>query len=225
VRDKAPGKLVATPDKFVVSIGDKVNIPLKLTRFSPEFKAQFQVTPVPPEMPVGMTFPALNFTGGKDDQPLVLTVPANTPPGTYNLVFRGFAPISPNAKAKPVNTILPSNGIQVIVLPKQVANLTVDNPNATVKVGAEAVVLVKVQRLFDYADAFKVDLVMPPNAKGLTADNITIAPGAGEAKLTLKVAQGTPPINLQGLTLRAVAVVNGNVTLTHELKINVNIVK
>ena len=46
-----------------------------------------------------------------------------------------------------------------------------------------------------------------------------------EAKLTLKVAQGTPPINLQGLTLRAVAVVNGNVTLTHETKINVNIVK
>jgi hypothetical protein len=225
VRDKAPGKLVATPDKFVVSVGDKVNIPMKLTRSSPEFKAQFQVTPVPPEMPTGVNFPALNFTVGKDDQPLVLTVPANTPPGTYNLVFRGFAPISPNPKGKPVNTILPSNGVQVTVLPKQVATLTVDNPNVTVKVGAEAVVTVKVQRLFDYADAFKVELVLPPNAKGLTAGNITIAPGANDAKLMLKVAPGTPPINLQGLTLRAVAVVNGNVNLTHELKINVNIVK
>ncbi len=157
--------------------------------------------------------------------PLVLNVGPNTPPGTYNLVFRGFAPISPKDKGKPVNTILPSNAVQVIVLPKQVATLSVDNANPTVKVGAEAAITVKVQRQFEYADTFKVELVLPPNAKGLTVDNITIAPGANEAKLLLKVAQGTPPINLPNLTLKAVAVVNGNVSLVHETKINVNIVK
>jgi hypothetical protein len=226
VRDKAPGKLTASPDKFAVSVGDKANIPLKLTRVSPEFKGNFQVTPAqPPDTPPGMTFANLTFAPGKDDVPLVLTVGPNTPPGTYNLVFRGFAPISPKDKGKPVNTILPSNPVQVIVLPKQVATLSVDNANPMVKVGAEAVVLVKVARQFDYADAFKVELVLPPNAKGLTADNITIGPGANDAKLTLKVAQGTPPMNLQNLTLKAVAVVNGNVNLTHETKINVNIVK
>src|SRR5260370_38822766 len=112
---------------------------------------------------------------GKDDLPAVLTVGPQTPPGTYTVVFRGFAPISPNAKAKPVNTILPSNGVQVVVLPKQVANLTVDNANPMVKVGAEAVVAVKVARLFDYSDAFNVDLVLPQHAKRPTADNITIA--------------------------------------------------
>jgi hypothetical protein len=225
VRDKIPGKLTATSDKVVVSMGDKVNIPLKLARVSPEFKAQFQVTPVPPEMPPGMTFAPLNFAQGKDEQPVVLTAGPNTPPGTYNLVFRGFAPISKDPKAKPVNVILPSNPVQVIVLPKQVANLSVDNPNLTVKPGADAVLTVKVQRLFDYADAFKVELVMPPNAKSLSADNITIAPGAAEAKLTIRVAKDAAPMNVQGLTVRAVAVVNGNVNLTHETKINVNIVK
>jgi hypothetical protein len=226
VRDKAPGKLQATTDKFVVSVGDKVNVPLKLTRSLAEFKAQFQVTPAqPPDLPQGMTFAPVNFPGGKDDQQLVLTVAPNTPPGTYNVVFRGFAPVSPDPKAKPVNTILPSNPVQVIVLPKQVANLSVDNANPTVKVGAEAAVAVKVQRLFDYADAFKVEVVLPPNAKGLTVDNTTIAPGANEAKLLFRVAQGTPPMNVQGITVRAVAVVNGNVNLTHETKINVNIVK
>jgi hypothetical protein len=225
VRDKVPGKLTATPDKFAVSVGDKVNIPLKLARNSAEFKGQFQITPVPPELPVGMTFAAINMTPGKDDQPLVLTVGPNTPPGTYNLVFRGFAPISKEPKGKPLNTILPSNAVQVVVLPKQVANLTVDNPNLTAKPGADVVATVKVQRLFDYADAFKVDLTLPPNTKGVTVENITIAPGANEAKLTIKIAKDAPPMNLQNLNLRAVAVVNGNVTLTHEIKINLNIVK
>jgi len=82
-----------------------------------------------------------------------------------------------------------------------------------------------VQRLFDYADAFKVDLTLPPNIKGVAADNITIAPGANEAKLTIRIAKDAPPMNLPNLNLRTVAVVNGNVTLTHEIKINLNIVK
>ncbi len=62
VRDKAPGKLVATPDKFAVSMGDKVNIPMKLTRTSAEFKGNFQVTPAaPPDTPPGVTFAPLTF--------------------------------------------------------------------------------------------------------------------------------------------------------------------
>ena len=63
---------------------------------------------MPSELPAGITFGNLTFAPGKDDQVVVLTVAANVPPGTYNLVFRGFAPISPDPKAKPVNTILPS---------------------------------------------------------------------------------------------------------------------
>ena len=114
---------------------------------------------------------------------------------------------------------------EVIVLPKQVANLSVDNANLTMKAGAEAFVTVKVQRLFEYTDAFKVELVVPPNAKALSVENPTIAPGANEAKLKLKVAPGTPPMNVQNLVLKATAVVNGNVNLEHETKINVNIVK
>jgi hypothetical protein len=43
--------------------------------------------------------------------------------------------------------------------------------------------------------------------------------------MILRVPPGTPPANLQNLMLRATAVVNGNVTLTHELKFNVVIAK
>ena len=85
--------------------------------------------------------------------------------------------------------------------------------------------MVKVARQYDYADAFKVELVLPPNVKGVSADVLTIPAGQNEAKMLLRVAPGTPPANLQNLTLRATAVVNGNVPLVHEMKFNVVIAK
>jgi hypothetical protein len=225
VRDKTPGKFVAGKDKFVVSLGDKVNIPLKLTRSSPEFKANFAVAPIPGDLPAGMAFANLTFAPGKDDVSAVLTVAAATPPGTYNVVFRGFAAISPTLKGKAVNTILVSTPVQVTVLPKDVATLSVDNANPTIKVGANGTIAVRVARKYDYADAFKVELVLPPNVKGVAADVVTIAPNQNEAKMILRVAAGTPPANLQNLIVRATAVVNTNVTLIHEIKINVIVAK
>ncbi len=226
VREKAPGMLAAGKDKVAISLGDKTEVPLKLQRYSPEFKSNLTIGPVPNELPQGFTFGNVTLTPGKDEQNATVTVAANVPPGKYNLVFRGFAPIAPpSAKGKPVNTILNSTPVEVTVLPKQVANLSVDNGNLNIKAGGEAALAVRVARLFDYADAFKVELVLPPNTKGISADGITIPPGAGEAKLTLRVPAGTAPANLQNLVVRATAVVNGNVTLTHETKINVNITK
>jgi hypothetical protein len=225
VRDKAPAKLTVNKDKLVVSLGDKADLSFKLIRHDANFKGNFQVQPVGPELPVGVTFGNLTFVPGKDDQQTALTVAPNAIPGTYNLVFRGFAPIAPDPKGKPVNTILPSTPIQLTILPKQVANLSVDNANPTIKLGADGVVIVKVARLFDYNDAFKVKLVLPKDVQGIAADEITIPPGQNEAKLTLKVPANTPPGARQNLTIQATAVVNGNVTLTHETKINVNLVK
>ena len=99
VRDKAPGKLTAGKDKVAVKLGDKIDIPLKLSRSFPEFKANFQVQTVPNELPAGITIPNLTFAPGKDDVNAAVTVGPNTAPGTYNLVFRGFATISPSALA------------------------------------------------------------------------------------------------------------------------------
>ncbi|MBI3821452.1 MAG: hypothetical protein HY289_02105 [Planctomycetes bacterium] len=225
VRGKAPAKFVAAKDKVAVSLGDKIEVPLKLTRTDADFKANFQVAPVPGELPAGMAFANLAFAPGKDDLNAVVTVAPNVPPGAYNIVFRGFATISPSAKAKPVNTILVSTPVTVIVLPKQVATLTVDNANPTIKAGGDGMITVKVARMYDFADAFKVELVLPPGVKGVSGDPITIAANANEAKMTLKIAAGTPPANLPNLTVRATAVVNGNVTLTHETKINVIVAK
>lgn len=229
VRDKAPGKLTSTLTTARVALGDKLNIPLKLTRMLDDFKGNFQVTPVPGDLPPNINFANLTFAPGKDDQTAVLAVAPTALPGTYNVVFRGFAPIPPGGpKSKPVNAVLVSSPIQVIVLPKTVATLSVDNANPTIKVGKElatGVVTVKVTRQFDYADSFKVELILPPEAKDISADPIVIAAKTDEAKLTLKVPPTAAPGNRANLTVRATAVIHGDVTLVHETKINVNVVK
>jgi hypothetical protein len=225
VRGKAPGKLVAGTTKLVASHGEKKDVPLKLTRTSPEFKANFQVVTVPGEFPVGVTFGNLTFAPGKDDLKAVVNVATNAAPGTYNLVFRGFAPISPMAKGKPVNTILVSTPVELTVLPKDVATLSVAAPTVTIKTGKAGDVVIRVARKYDYEGEFKIELVLPPNVKGVTGAPVTIAPGSNEAKMSLQIAPGTPPANLQNLTLRATAVVHTNVMLKHEVKFNVVVAK
>src|SRR5262249_3343797 len=83
----------------------------------------------------------------------------------------------------------------------------------------------RVARMYDYAGDFKVQLVLPPAAKGLSADGVTIPAGQNEAKVVLKAAADAAPGARPDLILRAVAMVNGNVPATHELKFAVNIIK
>jgi hypothetical protein len=227
VRDKsqAPFHIVAGTEKVTVVHGDKVNIPIKVIRHLPDFKAQLQIQVIPNELPPNVTFGNLTLTPGKDEQPLVLAVAASVPPGDYNLVFRGFGPASPNPKGKPVNVVLPSTPVQLTVLPKQVATLSVNNANPNVKLGTQSEIVVKVARMYDFDGPFKVKLVLPAGVKDVSADEVTIPAGQNEAKLIVRVLDKAPAGNRQNISIQAVAVVNGNVPLTHETKINVNVVK
>ena len=230
VRGKAALNLTAGLDKTTVSHGDKLTIPLKLTRLWPDFKSPFQVAGVPQDLPQGMNFGALNFTPGKDEQKVVMSVPANVPLGTYNFVFRGFAGIpfnkDPQAKQKPnVNVVQPSTPVLVTVLPKQVAQLSVSNANPTIKVGKQTEIVVRVNRQNEYVDAFKIKLLLPPGVQGVSADEVLLPAGRNEVKLLLRAPAGASPGNRSNLTIEAVALVNGNVPIKHETKINVNVVK
>jgi hypothetical protein len=221
VRNKAPLNVTPTKNRVVIVVGDKTEIPYKLTRLDPEFKGSFQVQAVPGELPAGIAINNLTFAPGKDEQTLTLTAQPALVPGSYNLILRGFAPIAP-PKGKNVNTILPTAPVTVVAIPKQIAALSLDNANPSLKVGGEAVVTLKVARQFDYQGEFKVQL-LPDNANGVTAPELTIGPGQNDAKMTLKIAEGTNPGPRQNLTLRAVAVLEG-VNLNHDLKFNVNVI-
>jgi hypothetical protein len=226
VHGKAPYNLAITKDTETVTHGGKVAIPVKLTRMDPAFKAPLQIQPVPQEYPPGMNFGPVTLAGGKDVATLSLTVPGNIPPGTYNFVLRGFAPIPQGGpKAKAVNVVMPSTPLVLVVLPKQVARLTVSNPNLPVKLGNKAEVVVRVNRQFDYEGEFKVELILPPNVQGVAAAPVVIPAGQNEAKLVIEVPDGVPLGGRPNLTVRAVATVNGNVAINHDTKINVNVIK
>jgi hypothetical protein len=230
VRDQPPYALAVKTDKLTVRHGDKLTVPFQLKRLWPQMKAQVQVQPVNTELPPGLNMPNVNIPANATEAKLVTNVGTNVPPGTYNLVFRSFAQIpfnkDPKAKQKPnVNVVESSAPVQLTILPKQVANLSLDNGNPTVKVGAQQAVTVRVARQFDYAGEFKVELVLPPNVQGVSAEPVTIPPGQNQAKLMLRATTDAGPGPRPNLTVRVVAVVNGNVPITHETKLNVNVVK
>jgi hypothetical protein len=237
VREKAPFSFTAAVDQPAIFQGNKANVTLKLNRISPDFKTPLTVTVVDPQtsLPAGLTFnnnQPLQIPAGKDTPAAapVLNVGAGVMPGTYNVVLRGTAAIpynkDPMAKQKPnANVILPSTPLTITVLPKQVASISVNNANPQVKIGTPTELVVKVNRMFDYAGEFKVQLVLPPNTKGIVADDVVIPAGKDEARVILKTPAGAMPGNLPNLIVRATATLNGNMPVAHEAKINVNVVK
>jgi hypothetical protein len=240
VRDaKPPFTLTATLDKPGYVQGEKATVKLKLARLWPDFKGQLTVVNLPnpqllpqqpPYLPPGLNVPAVNVPAGKDEATLTLNVGTNVPPGTYNLVLLGQAPIpynkDPMAKQKPnVNFVEPSNPLILVVVPRTLANVSLANANLTVKPGTQTELVVKLARQLDYAGEFKLQVVLPPNAKGVSAEEVTVPPGQNEAKVVLKVAADAAPMNLKDLVLRITGSYNGTVPTNQETKFTVTVVK
>ncbi|HEY1859349.1 MAG TPA: PPC domain-containing protein, partial [Gemmataceae bacterium] len=230
VRDKAPYNLTATIDKPLLQQGDKATIAVKLARVWPDLKNQVTVLAIdlPPNLTINNNQP-VNIAADKTDATLAVDVKANVLPGTYNLVLRTQTQFpynkDPNNKQKqPVNVVLPATPVTITVLPKNVATVAVAVPNPNVKVGAETEVVVKVTRLFDFAGEFKVELVLPPNAQGVSAEPVTIPAGKDEAKLILKADAAAAPGARNDLVVKATGMIDKTVT-TQEAKFNVTVVK
>jgi hypothetical protein len=231
VREKAPYQVTATVDKPAIVQGDKANLTVKLARLWPDFKQPLTLTleEALPNIVVNNNQP-ITMNPGKDDAAVPIVINANVEPGPYNLVLRSTAQIPYNKDPKapqkpPTNVVQPSTPVTITVLPKQVGTLALSNANPMVKVGGSTELVLKVTRQFGFAGEFKVQLVLPPNAKGISADPVTIPAGKDEVKLVLKAAADAAPGPRADLILRAVAMVNGNVPTTHDLKFAANVVK
>jgi hypothetical protein len=235
VRGQAPFHLSATPEKVALLQGGKVNVGLKLTRLWPDFKTPLSVVPTDPptDLPPGLVFgnnnQAVNMNPGKDEETVAITAAANVPVGTYNIVLRGTAQVpfnkDPKAAKANINALQPAEAFALTVLPAQVATLSVDKPNLTLKPGTQQELIVRVARQQGYTGEFKVELVLPANTKGIAAVPVTIPAGKDEIKLVLSVAGDAALGNHANLVVRAVAILQGDVPANHETKINVNVVK
>jgi hypothetical protein len=240
VRDKPPFTLTATIDKATLAQGDKATIDVKLARLAPDFKnpvtvaAYEQANTQPPAVPQGLLLnnnQPLTIAADKTDGKFTVVVNANTPPGTYNLVLRGTAQVpfkkDPNQKQppQPLNTVLPSTPVTVTVLPKDLATVTTAVSNGNPKVGTQTEVVVRLVRKFDYSGEFKAQLVVPPAAKGISADEVTIPEGATEAKLVIKVAADAAPGARNELIVRTTAMYGTTAVVQESPKFNINVVK
>ena len=90
--------------------------------------------------------------------------------------------------------------------------------------GKDTNIIVKVARIYDYDGPFKVELLPPPGAKGIQAEEAQIKAGENEATLVLQIPTRTPPGNYQNCTIRATAQYQGH-AVVHETKININVIK
>ena len=196
VRDKAPFTLTATIDKPSIAQGDKAVVAVKLNRILPDFKTPLSVMATVGELPQGFTVnnnQPIVIAPDKTDATLNVVVPANTPPGSYNIVLRGTAQIpmekgGKKGQKQPTNVVLPATAVMLTVLPKALGTVALATPNPTAKIGMATEVVVKVTRLYDYEGEFKVKVVLPPEVKDVTVDEVVIPAGKDEAKLMLKVA-------------------------------------
>jgi hypothetical protein len=230
VRPGAPYNLALNIDKPALVQGEKGTLKVKLTRISPDFKTPLTVQTNPTELPPGLSInnnQPITLAANATEGTLPINVPPNLQPGTYNIVLRTQTQMpfnkDPMAKQKP-NTliVLPSAPALLTILPKALASLSLSTTNATVKTGKEAEVLVRVSRQYGYDGEFKIQVVLPPGAKGATIADTVIPAGKNEAKLVIKA--GGMPVNLPNLIVRATAVYQDRAT-THEVKLNVNVVK
>jgi hypothetical protein len=230
VRPGAPYSLTATLDKPALVQGEKGALKVKLARLSPDFKTPLIVQAIATELPRGVTLnnnQPITIAANATEGTLPVNVPANVAPGVYTIVLRTQTQMpyakDPMAKQKP-NTIvvLPSAPVTLTILPKSVATLALSAPNVTVKINQQAEVVLRVARQFGYTGEFKVQVVLPPGAKGVEVGEAVIPAGKDETKLVLKA--GPMPVNLANLIVRATAMYQGHATV-HEVKLNVNVVK
>lgn len=231
VREKAPFALNAKDDEpLTAQLGTKIKVPVKFLRHWPDAKVPINVVVanLPPNVAFNGKNAPLAVAADKGDAELELDIQANAVPGTYSVVFRGTGLVpyakDPKGQKGPVTITQPSTAVVLRILPKTVANFSVD-PAQQLKAGSQAELIVKVQRLFEFDGEFKVELVESGVTKGLSIPATNIPAGKNEAKVPLVVAADAPPGPRPNVTLKATAMIDGKIPAVHEAKVNLNVAK
>ncbi len=231
VRDQAPFTLDAGMENVTATPGEKVTVPVKLVRLKSDFKTAVQLTAL--SLPTGKQRrnnkqQPVTINAGKDDGSVVVTLPNDVAPGTYSLVIRGEAQGTPakGAKGRTPNqsVVAVSAPITLTVEPKQSAKLNVTPARATVKVGKQAELVVKINRK-EVSGKCRVTLVLPRRVQGISAADVVVPANQNEAKLILKVADNVRPGERSGLTVRATGTGKNGKPVTQEAKVSVTVAK
>ncbi len=228
VRDKAAYTLVVGTQKIDVKQGEKISIPVKLVG-NDSFKTSVTIAPI--GGPPGLIAQNVVLTPGQDGN-VTLDIKGGlaVPPGNYTVFLRGQTqPINPKQqpqpKGGPPNIVQISMPVSVTVAPKQLGKLSVQPAAPKAPVGKELDVTVRLARQFDLPLSLKVEAILPPNVKGVSAKDVTIKAGEDEAKLTFVIAPDSTIGQSPVITIRATAMFNDSIPVVHETKVTLTITK
>jgi len=223
VRDKAPFSLTADTPAFTAFPGEKITVPLRLTRNWPELKGPIQIAPLTP-LPA-FNFPNVTLTPGKDTIKASLDVKPAAAPGNYTVILNGQAQgANPQKRNQPGGISQPSTPINVIVLPKQLVKLSVTPANVKVAPGAEVSLVVKAARLYDFEGPVRLRLIIPAGIESLQAEQATLAAGDNQVRLVLTASPDAPSGKINDVVIRASAEFRGR-TIVQNVKLVVTVSK
>jgi hypothetical protein len=229
VRDGAPYRVVATPEKATISRGLPLKVKLQITRRG-DFKDQVVglvfVNGTPP-IP-GLQAQPINIAANQNEIEATYNLPPNSPVGNYTIALRGNAPAVPFTKdpegKNKANIQVGDISTPVILTVTDPLGMVVNPNTVAVKKGASVDVNVTLTRQGGYDGPVNLQLVQLP--AGVTQQNnnqaITVAKEAAAGKLTATAAANAAAGNFTNVLVRATVQVGGqNVNIDAPLTVNV----
>jgi hypothetical protein len=230
----AGGKDEKVTGPLVLKQGDKASVPVKVAWVAAE-KQNVTLT-TEPMTQSAQSSPLTTTVQGqptKDKPEAAVTIDARTNafPGKYTVVLRGEAQVpfvregGPKGKSGNIPVSALSTAIEVTVIPKEVAKVTVTPPaNNQLKADATTDVAIKVERMYDFAGEYKVTFVPAKEAgTAVTAKDVVIPVGKDEAKLSLVAAKDAKAGAVAG-TIIVTAMYDGKHAVAHENKVTYTVV-
>jgi hypothetical protein len=230
VRDKNFLTMKATIDKNKIVQGDKGTIKVVIVKRDPEMKAAILVEPV--DLPANFVNnnKAISIAPAANDGTIPVTVPATQTPGVYSIVLRGqtnlgFPKDAAGKQKAAVNVVSVITPLELTVLPKALGEFSVTNTGVQVKAGAEGKLELKVKRLHNYEGTYKVEVVIPANAKGIVLEPSEFAINSDATQIKVKVAADAMPGPRNDIVLKFKGMFLGKDEVIAELKANISVVK
>ena len=230
VRDKNFLNMKATIDKNKIVQGDKGTIKVVIVKRDPEMKAAILIEPV--DLPANFVNnnKAISIAPAANDGTIPVTVPVTQTPGVYSILLRGqtnlgFAKDAAGKQKAAVNIVSVITPLELTVLPKALGEFSVTNTGVQVKAGAEGKLELKVKRLHNYEGTYKVEVVIPANAKGIVLEPSEFAINSEATLIKVKVAADAMPGPRNDIVLKFKGMFLGKDEIIAELKANVSVVK
>ena len=216
------------PANTVIARGKIIRPTINVNRLIPQVRNTsvrvYALSPSP-----HLTISNLYCPRNRNSLPLNVVVRPDAFPGTYSVSFHTqlTVPFTHPKTRQRINvpTIAVSNPVTFTILPDKLADVTVEE-NHKVKAGDLLKLKVNVARQYDFADSYKIQLVLPPNTKGLSqVKEGTIAVNKKEGTLEIRVDGNATPGVRRNLQIFVVAMFQGKHEIRQFARCNIEVVK